>query len=177
MSTQSHVHFRHMNYTAATTELFKLKGITFGALNIHKFDDIELFLLHSHLDLLAVNETWLNHSIADCEVNIEGYTHHRFYQDVGSRRTGGGGLITYFNSKYKFNSSDIWSLCCFDLKWTWAKLTLPRTRPTYVCNIDRPPSVTRDSDFLLFPFIRMPLNFTVKEYKRPAMYMDSEVHG
>ena len=72
-----------------TTELSKLKGITFESLNIRsltrKIDDIKTFLHHSELDYLALNETWLNNSIADCQLNID--TFHRFDQDLGNTVT------------------------------------------------------------------------------------------
>ena len=59
---------------------------------------------------------------------------------MGSGCRGGGGLLTYFRNKYTFTLVIERNLCCPDVEWTWSKLTLPRTRPTYVCNIYRPPS-------------------------------------
>ena len=43
---------------------------------------------------LSLDETWLNHSIGDCELEIPNYTCHRFNWDLGSGRRGGGSLLT-----------------------------------------------------------------------------------
>ena len=69
-------------------KLKRLCGITYAAQNIRslirKLDDIKLLLHHSNLDLLLLNETWLNSSIGDPELNIDGCTCHRFDRDAGS---------------------------------------------------------------------------------------------
>ena len=134
-----------MNASATkTTDFIKLKGIKFGSLNIRsvsrKLDEIELFLHCTKLDYFSLSETWLNHSIGDCELEIPNYTFHRFDRDMESGRHGSGGLLTYFTNKYTFMPIVKWNLCCPDIEWTWSKLTLPRTKPTHVSNIYRPPS-------------------------------------
>ncbi len=107
------------NTAATTTELSKLRGVSFGAYNIRsitrKFDDISIFLKRSKLNLLALNETWLNSSIADCELNIDGYAFHRFDRDLGTGRIGGGGLITYYSTKYKFAPIENWDYVYYSI--------------------------------------------------------------
>ena len=98
---------------------------------------------------MSLSETWLNSSIGDCELDIPNYTFHRFDRDLGSGRRGVGGLLTYFRNKYSFRAIIEWNLCCPDVEWTWSKLTLPHTRPTYICNIYRPPSGNIQSDLYL----------------------------
>ena len=92
-----------------------------------------------------MNETWLNHSIGDPELFIPGYTFHRYDRDLGSGKRGGGGLIAYSRDHYQFESIVNWNLCCQDLEIQWLKLTLPRTRPTYIANVYRPPSGNLDT--------------------------------
>ncbi len=85
-------------------ELSGLKGITYASLNIcsisRKIEDIRIILRQSKLDFLLLFETWLNHSIGDPELHIEGYTIHRFDQDLGSGKRSGGGLLAYSHDHY-----------------------------------------------------------------------------
>ena len=64
--------------------------------------------------------------------------------DRGNGITGkcGGGLIVYANSKYDFQYIENWSLGNDDVEMMWLKLNLKLTRPTFVANIYRPPSVS-----------------------------------
>ena len=110
---------RHNTFEA----LHNLYGILFGALNIRsvirKLDDVKLLLSKSHLDYLTLNESWLNQSIDSCELEMDGYHLHHFDRDNGINGSGGGGIITYFNSDRNFVPIVEWNLCCQDREWTW----------------------------------------------------------
>ena len=110
-------HFTHTlmnNPAASSTDIKKLRGISFGSLNIHsltrKIDEIKFLLKETGLKVLALNESWLNNSISDCELEIPHYQFFRFDRDLGSGRRGGGGLITYTNTKYNFEGIPNWNL-------------------------------------------------------------------
>ena len=124
-------------------ELSFLKGITYASLNIcsitRKFDDIKLLLVQSKLDLLFLNETWLNNSIGDLELHVPGYTLHRFDRDAGSGKKGGGGLLAFARNHYHFEPLTNWNVCTPDIEAQWLKLSLPQTRPTFLVNVYRPP--------------------------------------
>ncbi len=133
-----------MNNTAAIpTDIRKLRGLSFGSLNVRsltrKIDEIKFLLGDTDLTVLTLNETWLNFSISDCELEIPHYQCFRFDRDLGSGKRGGGGLVTYAHTKYNFECKIDWNLCCPDMEWQWSILRLPRTRKTYICNLYRPP--------------------------------------
>ena len=100
-----------------------------------KIDDVKLILCDNKLDLLLLNETWLNHSIGDPELAIEGYSLYRYDRDLGSGKRGGGGLVAYSRDHYQFESIQNWNICCPDIEIQWLKLVLPRTRPTDIANV------------------------------------------
>ena len=73
--------------------LKSLKGITFGCLNvcsiIRKLEDVHTILCNSELNYLGITESWLNTSIANCEIELPGYELHRYDHDLGSGKHGG----------------------------------------------------------------------------------------
>ena len=119
-----------------SSELADLKGISFGSLNVcslkNKVDDINVLLLRSDLDLLAITESWLDASLDSSILKIDGYNCFRFDRDAGSGKRGGGGLVAYVKDKYNFSYLENLSLCTPDGEYMWIKLELKLTRPTYL---------------------------------------------
>ena len=76
------------NPAAESKDIEKLRGLTFGSPNIRslsrKFDDVKMMLEETNFTFLALNETWLNHSIDDCELSIPHYRFFRSDRDLGS---------------------------------------------------------------------------------------------
>ena len=103
-------------------------------------DNVLTLLGNSELTYLGLTETWLNSSISDCELEIQGYDIHRYDRDLGGTKCGGGGILVYTLSNRTFEQMPAWSLCTPDLEWVWSVLKLPDTRPTYICTMYRPPS-------------------------------------
>ena len=60
-----------------TKAISNMRGITLASLNIRSLsrhiDSVQIMLERSDLDLLAINETYLNQSILDTELNIHRY--------------------------------------------------------------------------------------------------------
>ena len=54
-----------------------LRGFKLASLNINKLithiDELRILLAHNEIDILSINETKLNETISDNEVNISGY--------------------------------------------------------------------------------------------------------
>ena len=78
-------------------DLGKLKGITYGALNVrilfrHK-EEIEMLLTRSKLDILLLSEMFLNYSVSNTLMEIEGYNFSRMDRDGGSGKWGGAGYV------------------------------------------------------------------------------------
>ena len=135
----------HMN----TNSLSELKGITFGSLNIRsvvsKIDDVATLLDRSKLDVLCLQETFLNESTSSAELEVPKY---KFFRADGLRDTcksAGGGLLFYHGSQYEFTSIDEWGVCSRDIECQWVKMSLKDTRPTYIGNLYRPPDGNVDA--------------------------------
>ena len=76
-------------------ELKQLKGISIGSLNIRSvfkhLDEVEILLKESQLDLLLLQETFLNYAVADPVLSQDKYYIFRQDRDNGSGKRGGGG--------------------------------------------------------------------------------------
>ena len=87
--------------TYATQCLRNLKGRSFASLNIRgilsKFDSLKLLIEHSGVDIFAICESFLNESISDSEIGIDGYSVIRGDRDHRSGKLGGGGLVLFTN--------------------------------------------------------------------------------
>ena len=60
-----------------------------------KFDELKHFVLINDLSIISVNETWLNDTVEDHELNIPGYSIYR--QD---RSDGYGGVCLYIKNVF-----------------------------------------------------------------------------
>ena len=111
------------------------RGFKLASLNINKLTTHidELFLAHNEIDILSINETKLNETISDNEVNILGY-------DIVRRdRTtdGGGGVCFYvkisvnFTLRNDLNMETLENLCL--------EIQQPRSKPFVVVTWYIPP--------------------------------------
>ncbi len=86
LAVHSYLSFTITTDSIVTFCLIKVNK-TFGALNIcsltRKIDDVKALLYRSDLDFLGLSESWLNSSISDDEIEINGYNTHRFDHDLG----------------------------------------------------------------------------------------------
>ena len=125
-------------------QIKSLKVITFGCLNvcsvIRKIYEIQTILCNSEFCYLGLTESWLNYSIADCELDIAGYDFQCYDRDLGSGKRGGGGILVYAICNRTFEQLSDWSICPPDVEWVWSIMHLPRTCPTYVCTLYCHPS-------------------------------------
>ena len=89
-----------------------------------KMDEISYFMLHNHVDLAFITETWLRESIPDSIIHIPGYT--VFRRDSGIRDNHGGVCIyVQANQLRKFKQiSHI--ICCGDHEIIWLHIDLPK---------------------------------------------------
>lgn len=65
---------------------------------IPKFNDFRDFLTNSNIELFCLTETWLNNSISNDSVHIDGYTLLR-----ADRLTRGGGVALYLRSDFQYS--------------------------------------------------------------------------
>ena len=127
-----------------TSKLSEIKGITFGSLNIrganNKVDDPKILLKKSGLDILCLQETFLDESTSDSRLSIDSHTLFRQDRNHNICKKTGGGLVTFIGTQYLVCELPTYSVSLPDLEVQWLKLSLKDTRPTYISNIYRPPS-------------------------------------
>ena len=85
------------------------------------------------ISIIAITETWLNSSINDEEVCIDGYCILRRDRAFGQ----GGGVCLYIRSDIAFNLRE--DLILENIESLWIDVLLPRTRPITLGAFYRPP--------------------------------------
>jgi hypothetical protein len=117
-------------------ECFKQKGLHFIHINarsiLSKISDIRIMVSQSRPAVLSVSESWLDESVTNNEVKIEGYTIIR-----NDRQRTGGGVCMYIRSNIPFNPKD--ELKSENIETVWGELLLPKTKPIIVGTCYRPP--------------------------------------
>ena len=83
-----------------------------------KIDEIRCILNSCNFDVFAVCESWLNQTIMDSEIVVDGYTVHR----KDRPNSIGGGVCLYVKNDYTFTVSN--DLMFDDVKALWGELKL-----------------------------------------------------
>jgi predicted ATPase len=66
-------------------------------MNNFKVDELSIYANSQNLHLIGIAETWLNESIDNSEINIDGYTLYR--KDRADVKAGrGGGVVLYVHN-------------------------------------------------------------------------------
>lgn len=114
-------------------------GINIGYINVRsvlpKVEQVQHFLTDHNIHILGVGETWLDNTVTDHEINIDGYTSIR-----NDRNRHGGGVMFYIknNLSYEhapFNTNEVEQI--------WIKLQI--SKQTYLLgNVYRPPQSNND---------------------------------
>ena len=119
------------------------KGITIGYLNIRslnrKLEEVIRILDEGDLEILCIGETWLNRSVPDHMMAINGYNMHRWDRNSDSGKATGGGLIVYYKNHLNVSMIPDLCTCSPNLETLWVKLSLKQARPQYVGMVYRPP--------------------------------------
>ena len=120
---------------------FDRKGMHFIHLNIRsllpKMSEVRIIAQRTKAAVIAMSETWLDPSIQDSEVDIEGYSVIR-----KDRNRKGGGVCIYINNKFAFARHEVNTE---GLECVFAEIHLPKTKPFIVGIAYRPP---QDQNFL-----------------------------
>ncbi len=105
------------------------KGLPFIHLNVlsvlSKITEIRLIAFKYTSTVIALSETWLDSSICNSEIAIEGYDVIR--NDRNRRR---GGVNLYINNKIAYKTRD--DPLMINLGTLWIDLLLPNTKPITV---------------------------------------------
>ena len=116
---------------------FEVRGLHFVHLNVrsilHKISELRILFKSKSLAIIAFTETWLNDSMNDEEINIDGYKVVRRDRSSGP----GGGVCLYIRNDIAFNINvDMQTDVTESL---WINVLLPRSRPIVVGVLYRPP--------------------------------------
>jgi len=121
---------------------FRNKGLHFTHLNIRsllpKLSELKTIILNTNVAVLSFSETWLDNTITDSEIEIQGYSIIRKDRDRG-----GGGVCMYIRNDIAFNIRN--DLEIEGLEAIWADILLPKTKPFLIGCIYRPP---KQKDFI-----------------------------
>ena len=95
--------------------------------------EVRIIAEKSKAAVIGIFETWLDNSVNDAEINIEGYTVIR-----NDRNRKGGGVCIYINNKFAFSKQDLKN--SENIESVWAEIYLPKTKPFTVGVVYRPPN-------------------------------------
>ena len=120
---------------------FKMACLNITSLSKH-IDELRVLLQNNSLDLLPINETRLNETIADNEIRISGYNIVRRDRPLNGRN--GGGVCFYVRSNINYIVRE--DLVSDQLENLSIEIIKPRSKPFIVATWYRPPN----SPFELF---------------------------
>ena len=116
--------------------IFDKKGLHFIHLNVRsllsKMSEFRLLFSEKKISIIALTETWLNDSINDEEIYIDGYSIIRKDRD-----TYGGGVCLYIKNEIAYSVRE--DLIETDTESVWIHVLLPKTKPIIVGVLYRPP--------------------------------------
>ncbi len=119
------------------------KGFTIAHLNIRslrgKVDHLRILLNQNNIDVLCLTETWLNDSVCDNEVFIDGYNLCRLDRIFDMEH---GGILCYVKDGIVFKERC--DLHNDDIEALWIEITLPHTKPLLLGTVYRQPDSKAD---------------------------------
>ena len=152
---------QHDHNAVSPFQCLRRKGLHFLHLNarsvISKLVDLKRISQEARPAVLAVSESWLDSSVTDDEVKIDGYTILR-----KDRNRNGGGVCMYVKNSIAFNRrSDFTSTL---LESIWIDLLIPKMKPITIGTCYRPP--------------RLPINDSLEELQSIVsnINMDNETY-
>ena len=167
---------------AGNFKLSTVKGLRICHLNVrslvNKIDEIRVFCETHNPHVLSLNETWLDSSINDGEIQLHGYSLVR--RDI-SRRKGGVLLYVSSNLEYRvFQDPAVYDQT--DLQCIWMEITPPKSKGFILCSCYRPPNVDNEQAYVVGLrnmltevadcgkeiVITGDLNFDLKQSNKPA---------
>ena len=126
------------NHTSPYSFMDKHSGIKVAHHNIRslppKIDLLKIALNHKPIDILAINETWLDDTIRNDDINIPGYCTER-----RDRSRHGGGVLFYINETMNYKLRE--DLENPLIEAIWIELKIPKSHKTIIiCSFYRPPN-------------------------------------
>ncbi|CAB3986328.1 Hypothetical predicted protein, partial [Paramuricea clavata] len=123
------------------------KGLRICHLNIrslvNKIDEIRVFCETHKPHVLCLNETWLDTSIADGEIQLDGYSHIR--RDKTRHQ---GGVLVYIASNLNFKERDEIGDESGELQCLWLEIVPPKSKGFLICSSYRPPNSDNERTYV-----------------------------
>ena len=120
-------------------KLFTEKGLRICHLNIrslvNKIDEIKVFCETHKPHVLCLNETWFDMSIADGEIQLDGYSHIR--RDKTRHQ---GGVLVYIASNLNFKERGEIGDESGELQCLWLEIVPPKSKGFLICSSYRSPN-------------------------------------
>ena len=108
--------------------------------SFNKIDQLRILLRDKPLDILAINETFLDENIPTFQLNIDGYIFERY--DRGSRHGGGVGLYIRDNIDYEVYKRDV--ITQQNIEALFIIVKRPNRTPIIIGTAYRPPNSTAE---------------------------------
>lgn len=102
---------------------------------VNKIDEIKVFCEFHKPHVLCLNETCLDTSIADGEIQLDGYSHIR--RDKSRHQ---GGVLVYIASNLNFKERDEIGDESGELQCLWLEIVPPKSKSFLICSSYRPPN-------------------------------------
>lgn len=147
---------------------------------VNKHKELELYVLEEKFDVVCITETWMNESILDSEMSINGYALYRRDRDDADKQRGGGVAIYVHNDLNCVHREEI-----FEEKFPetiWCNISC-NGRKTLVGVCYRAPDSVQINDEALYSLIDRvskeevvimgDLNFSELDWGRPESIGDS----
>ena len=120
-----------------------IKAMSFVTWNVRSLvknlDEVKRLLIVGKVDVLVVVESYLDVSVDDCSLNINGYIFYRADRTLDSGKSCGGGIVVYVRNGLSSAPILTHSKCTLDYESLWIRIKLERSHPFYLCAVYRPP--------------------------------------
>jgi exonuclease III len=104
--------------------------------NTEHLIQVREFAKYENIDVLTISETWLNSTVTNKEINIDGYKLHR----LDRLHKKGGGVCLYIRNDIKANIlKDISHISDCNFHQLWLQLQYKKLKSLVVCVTYRPP--------------------------------------
>jgi exonuclease III len=116
-------------------------GMSIAQINVRsiipKIEEIRYILAKTELDILCINETWLDSSVHDFEIMVNDYNVIR-----KDRNRNGGGVCLYIKEQLEHKHRPDLELETVECQWV--EIPNKHSRPLLLCNVYRPPDANAD---------------------------------
>ncbi len=103
-----------------------------------KIDEIRYLLADASLDILCITEAWLDKTITDSQIKVNGYLVER-----NDRNRHGGGVVIYIRDTIDYDLRE--DLDHSNIESLWLQCKLSSDSHVLICALYRPPSATTTS--------------------------------